>query len=267
MWYRNMQPTVWCSPVWHVPAAQDSCLGPTTQAAYETAAQEARQLVARSLTGDVAAGSSSGVPGAALPRSGGAGGLRSRAPPGDPFGPSAAAASREALWGDVEAAAQRAVMLCGRARGRMVTLQVGGQPWKGLQWACWWSLGARWGCVAAFLLMAVLQFPRFLPVAWTDCVCVYVPCLPPSPPSCSTRLRWTADTGGLRGGGTAAAAAQRVYWDPQHHNPHCCTPGLRSCAALLPCPGHLATPLHPSYHPDLSSSWVALHPSYRRPLC
>ncbi|KAG2446286.1 hypothetical protein HXX76_000875 [Chlamydomonas incerta] len=104
------------------PYPPDSCLGATTQAVYDAAAQEARQLVSRSLISLSAPVGGGGVGAqAGAPR--GAAGLRARPPPGDPFGPSAAAASREALWGDVEAAAQRAVMLCGRARGRRVTLQ------------------------------------------------------------------------------------------------------------------------------------------------
>ncbi|GIL52101.1 hypothetical protein Vafri_8071 [Volvox africanus] len=89
------------------PYPQDACVSPAIQVAYEGAAIEAHEHVQKLPVGTASPAGKSGGSGA---RGGGGGGAESHA-------------SAEALWGDVETAAQRAVMLCGRVRSRLVALQ------------------------------------------------------------------------------------------------------------------------------------------------
>ncbi|GLI64351.1 hypothetical protein VaNZ11_007590 [Volvox africanus] len=93
------------------PYPQDACVSPAVQMAYDAAAMEALEHVQKL---PVSTASAAAAAAAASPagRSGGSGG-----------GGMESLASTEALWGDVETAAQRAVMLCGRVRSRLVALQ------------------------------------------------------------------------------------------------------------------------------------------------
>ncbi len=120
---------------------QDSCFSDSAQGSYGMAALEAREHVQRLAAPlGTAPASASGAPGSGAAASGGAGVYDSsgvlRRRVGDPFAPAGHDGGPQApcwavtgtgavsVWAEVEAAAQRAVMLCGRVRAKLAALQV-----------------------------------------------------------------------------------------------------------------------------------------------